>query len=119
MSQNERVAERLETAIQQLGIALAEVKNLGHEFVPQGATPPVEEYLDMRQLCARIPFKEQTIRNKMCKGELKRGTHFYKRGKKIIFVWSEMKRWLKEQPATGDQIEPFYPEHNARSRKAR
>jgi hypothetical protein len=35
-------------------------------------------YLSVRQLAARIPYAEQTIRNLMSSGELVEGEHYFK-----------------------------------------
>ena len=54
-----------------------------------------EEYLTIHELCERIKFSPETIRNLIWKKELKRGVHYLKpTPRKIVFVWSSMKAWL-------------------------
>jgi len=95
-----------------------------------------EEYLTVRQVAERIKYREQTLRNLMSAGVFKRGVHYFKRRRRVVFVWSSVEQWLREDLRTsadakrsenvieqrassnaGDQ--PFYPVHHARSRKRR
>jgi hypothetical protein len=109
-----KIAERLQIAMRELGIALAQVQKLP---ASNNAPTASEEYLSVSQLSARIPYREQTIRNLMGTGELKEGLHFYRRRRRIIFVWRAVLEWLKERSAPSDTVEPFIPEHHARSTK--
>jgi hypothetical protein len=118
MSSSERVTERLEMARRHLDLALAELKSLRADRGPQ-AVARTEEYLSVRDLCTRIAYKEQTIRDLMNIGEFKAGVHFYKRRGRVMFVWSAMERWIKAHGTENDPTEPFIPEHHARSRKAK
>ncbi len=56
-----------------------------------------EEYLSVRQLCERIPYKEQTVRNLMTQGVLKRDVHYVKPRGRVMFKWSAVRAWLEEQ----------------------
>ncbi len=56
-----------------------------------------EEYLSVRQLCERIPYKEQTVRNLMTQGVLKRDIHYVKPRGRVMFKWSVMRAWLEGQ----------------------
>jgi hypothetical protein len=94
-----------------------------------------EEYLTVRQVAERIKYREQTLRNMMSAGVFKRGVHYFKRRRRVVFVWSSVEQWLREDSSSlahckrsesveerassneGDQ--PFYPVHHARSRKRR
>ena len=92
-----------------------------------------EEYLTVRQLAGRIKYGEQTLRNMMTAGVFRRGVHYYKRRGRVLFLWSRMEQWLREdtvssleddapieQPTSYDEgDQPFYPVHRARSRKTR
>ncbi len=101
-------------------LALAEVKGWKATYGSQEmAVHRTEEYLTIEQLCARIGYKEQTIRNLMSIGELKQGVHFFKPRRRVLFAWTAMEQWVREQDAGPETIEPFYPVHHARSRKAR
>jgi hypothetical protein len=77
-----------------------------------------EEYLTVRELCARIPLAEQTIRNKMSRGELREHVHFHRCGRRVTFVWSAMELWLTQGGTLEETVEPFIPETNGRTRKA-
>lgn len=58
---------------------------------------PGEEYLSIKQLEQRIPYAEQTIRNLMSAGVLKRDVHYVKPRGRIIFKWSALQAWLEGQ----------------------
>jgi hypothetical protein len=95
-----------------------------------------EEYLTVRQAAERMKYREQTLRNMMSGGVFRRGVHYYKRRGRVLFLWSRMEHWLREDSSSGDDSmgsysalaqntnlnegnEPFYPVHRARSRKKR
>jgi hypothetical protein len=94
---------------------------------------PAEEYLTVRQIAARIKYGEQTVRNMMTAGVFRRGFHYYKRRGRVLFLWSRMEQWLREDAAGSTETlespsqsiwqdesdKPFYPVHRARSRKTR
>jgi hypothetical protein len=101
-----------------------------------GDEPPHEEYVTVKQLAERIKYREQTIRNMMSAGVFKRGIHYFKRRRRIVFLWSSVEQWLREDPSSpadfsrsdsrtdqrasdNDGDRPFYPVHHARSRKRR
>src|ERR1700738_2957013 len=46
------------------------------------------EYVAIRELARRIPYREGTIRNLMSQGRLKAGIHYVKPGGRVIFRWS-------------------------------
>ncbi len=56
-----------------------------------------EEYLSVRQLCQRVPYREQTIRNLMTQGVLKRDVHYVKPRGRVMFKWSAVRAWLEGQ----------------------
>jgi hypothetical protein len=62
----------------------------------------VTEYVSIRDLCRRIPYREGTIRNLMSQGQLHLGVHYLKpHHGRIVFVWSAMRAWLAGRgPAT-------------------
>jgi hypothetical protein len=94
-----------------------------------------EEYLTVRQLAERIKYREQTLRNMMSAGVFKRGIHYFKRRRHVVFLWSSVEQWLREDSASSDRSkrsgsvdeqvfnndgdQPLYPVHHARSRKRR
>lgn len=93
-----------------------------------------EEYLTVRQVAERIKYREQTLRNMMSAGVFKRGVHYFKRRRRVVFLWSSVEhgfvktilrrrirnlRKALEMQASNDGDQPFYPVHHARSRKRR
>jgi hypothetical protein len=60
-----------------------------------------ESYLSVRQLTARIPYAEKTIRNLMTRGQLTEGVHFFKCRGRIMFSWLAMRAWVEGQSAGG------------------
>jgi hypothetical protein len=57
-----------------------------------------EEYLSVRALAARIPYREQTIRNLMNKGVFRRDVHYVKPRGRVMFRWSAVRAWLGTLP---------------------
>ena len=123
-------APRFAEALRRLQAArLAEVEALG-ELVSAlaGATPaasiglndsPADSepcYVSVRQLAARIPYAEQTIRNLMSSGELVEGEHYFKRRGRVIFSWPAMRAWVEEQSAAeAEQLPLVRNRRNGRS----
>ncbi len=105
--------QRINRAIQELQAALVELQPL---LTPSVVPPRGEEYLSIKELIARVPYEEQTIRNLICQGELQEGVHYLQRKKhgRIVFVWSRMQEWLRHQvppsPRADDvaAVDPFY-----------
>jgi hypothetical protein len=111
-----QTAERLlEMARAQIDLALAQVRTIRSD-APLASQ---EEYLSTRVLSTRIPYAEQTIRNKISTGEFKEGIHFVKPGRRVMFRWSAIERWLGERDTKREDVEPFIAEHHGRSRKTR
>jgi hypothetical protein len=105
--------QRIERAIEELQAALVELQ----PFLTLRAVPPrPEEYLSIKELIARVPYEEQTIRNLICQGELQEGVHYLQRKKhgRIVFVWSRMQEWLRHRnpppPRSNhaEAVDPFY-----------
>ena len=111
------IAKRLGTAASEITIALAELQALSASATTT-ATPAAEEYLSVKALAARIPYCEQTIRNMLCAGEFEEGVQYYRKRRRVIFIWSKVEVWLRARQAAV-QPEPFVPSHHARSRQAR
>jgi len=112
------VLERLESALGELARTVTELKARAQDERSHEAQP-VREYLSVKELVLRIPYREQTIRNLISAGEFKEGVHYYKRRRMVIFKWSAVELWLsqRDEPDEGDA--PFYPVHHARTRKRR
>jgi len=121
-------APRFAEALRRLQAArLAEVEALGDLMSAlAGATsgagsidsPADSEpcYLSVRQLAARIPYAEQTIRNLMHSGELVEGEHYFKRRGRVIFSWPAMRAWVEKQsPAQAEQLPLVRNRRNGRS----
>jgi len=67
------------------------------------------EYLSLRELSRRIPYKEGTIRNLMSQGQLQLGVHYLKpHHGRIVFVWSAMRAWLAG-PRRRDRVDGLPP----------
>jgi hypothetical protein len=62
-------------------------------------TKPPSEYLSIRELAARIPYTEGSIRNLMTQGELRLGEHYVKPKGRIVFKWNAVRDWFENQPA--------------------
>ncbi len=61
-----------------------------------------EEYLSIKQLCERIPYRPQSIRNMMTQGIFREGEHYFKpTARKVIFKWSAIQRWIEGERAKG------------------
>jgi hypothetical protein len=56
--------------------------------------PAEAEYLSIRELIARIPYDEGSIRNMMSQGIFQRGVHYEKPRGKVVFRWSAIRAWL-------------------------
>ena len=65
------------------------------------------EYLSVKQLASRIPYKEHTIRNLISAGEFREGIHHYKRRGKVMFSWPAMRAWVEEQTMARPQGIPL------------
>ncbi len=112
----------LQVAINELTAALAKAQSSDASDTATRLTTfasgsSSEEYLSVKQLVARIPYCEQTIRNLMSAGEFKEGVHYFKRRRRVMFHWPQVERWLRDQVRGVEAEEPFYPVHNARPRK--
>ena len=60
----------------------------------------MDEYLDMKQLTERIPFRKTVIEELIAGGKLVEGIHFRRPtgpGGKRVFFWSAIEKWLKGQ----------------------
>ena len=79
----------------------------------------MEEYLTVQELGERIKFSKQSIYNLIYKKKFILGIHYLKpTPKKILFVWSEVEKWLRQsmdEPAESvasngpDQTEQKHP----------
>ena len=109
-------AARLQSGVEDLQALATECAS---EETVSGSPP--EDYLSLNQLCARIPYQPQTIRNLIAQGVVKKGEHFLQRQRhgKVVFVWSAMQRWLRQRQERASMPEPFIPSHHARTRKSR
>ncbi len=56
-------------------------------------------YVSVKQLAARIPYAEKTLRNLMLAGELVEGRHFFKRRGRVMFSWPAMCDWVEKREA--------------------
>jgi hypothetical protein len=94
-------------ALENLVAAIADPTTASLPAPPPDNSPTDAEpcYLSVRQLAARIPYAEQTIRNLMTTGELVEGVHFFKRRNRVMFWWPAMRAWVERQsPGEGDAL---------------
>jgi hypothetical protein len=93
-------AIHLARALSELTAVLAEIQKMsagaGAESDRRPDSETGREYLSVHQLAAMIPYREQTIRNMMCAGELRDGVHYFRKGRRVIFRWSAVQRWIRE-----------------------
>jgi len=137
MKANVQIApENLENALRVLNAVASLCRNSDHSAGGGSSPahePQPEEYLTVRQIAGRIKYGEQTVRNMMTAGVFRRGVHYYKRRGRVLFLWSRMEQWLREDTVGSTETldlpppsvwqdegdKPFYPVHRARSRKTR
>jgi|GEM_PF-1126637 len=57
----------------------------------------MEEYVTVQELSERIKFSKQSLYNLIYKKKFILGVHYLKpTPKKILFVWSEIEKWLRQ-----------------------
>lgn len=55
-----------------------------------------KEYLSLEELCQRIPYRPQTVRNLMSQGVLRQGVHYFKpTSRRIVFKWEAVRAWIE------------------------
>jgi predicted DNA-binding transcriptional regulator AlpA len=74
----------------------------------------MEEYLTVQELGERIKFSKQSLYNLIYKKKFTLGVHYLKpTPKKILFVWSEIEKWLQQSTHEPDQcVEAEQPVQN-------
>lgn len=112
------IAVRLEAVMEELRLILEHVRLPETRSSELSRTLGPRKFLSVKELAKELPMAEQTIRNKMSSGELVNGVHFYKKGRRIFCDWNAIEDWLKQPKLDERAVEPFYPVHNGRSRKA-
>jgi hypothetical protein len=64
----------------------------------------MEEYLTVSELSARIKYSKQTLYYFIHTKKFILGVHYLKpTGKKILFIWSTVERWLSSSGADDNQ----------------
>ena len=67
---------------------------------------PVEEYLTVAELAARLKLKPKTVKNKISSGAFRQGVHYFRPpGMQARFKWSAVVVWLEqsqERPTEND-----------------
>lgn len=67
----------------------------------------MEEYLTVQEISDRIKFSKQSIYNLIYKKKFILGKHYLKpTPKKILFVWSEVEKWLRQMPSEDSSAAP-------------
>ena len=79
----------------------------------------MEEYITVQELGERIKFSKQSVYNLIYMKKFTLGIHYLKpTPKKILFVWSEVEKWLRQSmdepadsmtPYSADQTEQNQP----------
>jgi hypothetical protein len=54
-------------------------------------------YLSIRELSAVTPWTEQAIRTMMARGSFREGVHFFHVGRRPVFKWAAVVRFIEEQ----------------------
>ena len=65
----------------------------------------MEEYLTVKELSSRIKIAEGTVRNLVWKKVFKPNVHYVKPSRKLLFIWSAVEAWLRQEPATFSRIQ--------------
>lgn len=115
------IAARVEELARNLRAIADEVVDLVRRRPAQTAGVETEKYLSLNELCTRIPYAPQTIRNLISAGALRKDVHYRQRQRhgKIVFIWSAIERWLLARDLDRSAAEPFIPTHHSRTRKVR
>ena len=87
--------DRLEAAVSELSRVVAQLRESADTDYLSVPESQQVEYLSVKQLASRIPYREHTIRNLISAGEFREGLHYYKRRGRVIFSW----------PAVRDRVE--------------
>ncbi|MFZ0242691.1 MAG: hypothetical protein WAL90_13685 [Desulfobacterales bacterium] len=74
----------------------------------------MEEYITVQELGERIKFSKQSVYNLIYKKKFTLGIHYLKpTPKKILFVWSEVEKWLRQSMDEPIEIVmPIEPDQN-------
>jgi hypothetical protein len=69
------------------------------------SNPSMDEYLTVKELSSRIKMAEGTIRNLVWKNQFQQNIHYVKpTPRKILFLWSAIEVWLREEPAASRNL---------------
>ena len=73
-----------------------------HDQTTNGVSnsPDGTEYLSTKELAQRLPYADKTLRNLKSKGEFVEGRHYFKRRGRVVWSWSAMQEWTREDPAS-------------------
>lgn len=99
----------------QLVVLLGHIANRLALEEPNGE--PQDEFLSVKELAARTPLAEGTIRNLVSAGSFVEGVHYGKRGGRVIFSWRAVKAWLLQQRPVAEPA-PVEPHVHPRRRSA-
>lgn len=88
--------DRLEAAVSELSRVVAQLRKSADTNNLSVREPQPPEYLSIKQLASRIPYREHTIRNLIYAGEFREGLHYYKRRGRVMFSWPAMREWVEQ-----------------------
>jgi hypothetical protein len=98
--------ERLEAALRDVATIVAQMRTSAQaEAVSE--MPSRSQYLSVKQLADRIPYREHTIRNLISAGVFHEGVHYYKRRGRVMFSWPAIQSWVQEQDAARSAAIPL------------
>ncbi len=60
-------------------------------------------YIELRDFPGLTPFTEQAIRGHMQRGELVEGTHYFRIGRRVVFKWAAIEKWIEKRAGTFDE----------------
>lgn len=107
--------DRLEAAVSELSRVVAQLREeSGTDSLSGREAQP--EYLSVKQLASRIPYREHTIRNLISAGEFREGLHYYKRRGRVMFSWPAMQAWVEQHDAAQPGAIPLVRSRYAHSR---
>jgi hypothetical protein len=95
--------DRLQAAVSELSRIVAQLRESSESASPPDRGPQ-PDYLSVKQLASRIPYREHTIRNLICAGEFREGLHYYKRRGRVMFSWPAMQDWVEHDAAQAGAI---------------
>ena len=64
------------------------------------------ECLTLAELAERMKLGESTVRAMVAAGHLRQGEHYARKGRKLLFFWSQVRGWLREPEQPMEPAQP-------------